>query len=194
MAMSASFRFHRFWGCLLCVPCVLCIVALAVLVNPRTAGALQELNYTEETFSTTYLVPYIPEFSKTPEGGLAWETLARTTEISYEEKNAEGMDIAGVRPDFPADVLALDGQEVLMQGYMFPLDAAEKQAQFLFGPFPATCPYHYHVGPAMVIEVSAAEPLPFVYDPVNLRGRLELVSRDDAFNVFYRLKEARLAE
>jgi hypothetical protein len=164
---------------------------IAAALPLRAGRALQMLEYTEETFSTTYVVPFVNDFTTTPEGGLAWTILAGTKEIPYEEKDAQGNDIAGVRPDFPAEVAALDGQVVTMQGFMFPLGAEEKQTQFLFGPFPASCPYHYHVGAALVIEVTMAQGLPFTYDPVTLTGRLELVPRDDMFNVFYRLHDAK---
>lgn len=168
-------------------------LALLCLLAAHPAHALEKLEYSEETISTTYVVPFVNDYTKTPDGGLAWDVLAKTQEIPYEEKDADGNDIAGVRPAFADDVTALDGQTVKMQGFMFPLSADEAQPQFLFGPFPATCPYHYHVSPAMVIEVTATAPLPFTYDPVTLTGRLELVPRDDMYNVFYRLKDAQVA-
>ena len=77
-----------------------------------------------------------------------------------------------------------------MQGYMFPLNAAENQSMFLFGPFPVSCPYHYHVGPALVIEAYGREKTEFGFEPITLKGTLELVPRDDDYNVFYRLREA----
>jgi len=75
---------------------------------------------------------------------------------------------------------------------MFPLDVTEDQRLFLFGPFPMSCPYQYHVGPALVLEVHAQDhPVAFSYDPVQLTGTLELVPEDKEYSVFYRLKDAR---
>lgn len=165
-------------------------IGLVLFAGP--ARAIQKLEYSEETVTTTYVVPFVNDYTKTPDGGIAWDVLAKTEEIPYEEPGEDGIDMAGVRPGFPDAVKALDGKVVTMQGFMFPLGPDEKQAQFLFGPFPMTCPYHYHVSPAMVIEVAIDPPLPFTYDPVTLTGRLELVPRDDMFNVFYRLKDTRV--
>ena len=75
---------------------------------------------------------------------------------------------------------------------MFPLDGHEDQKMFLFGPFPMSCPYHYHVGPALVIEVYAEDnPVNFEYGPVTIAGTLELVPDDPEYSVFYRLLGAK---
>lgn len=168
------------------------LAILAVLFWPLTARAFQEEMMTHETMSASFIIPFIPDFVTVPEGGLAWEVLAETREVEFEGETEQGYPLFGLRPEFPEKVQALDGEKVVMQGYMFPLEQSEKQSRFLFGPFPASCPYHYHVGPSMVIEVHAQRPLDFSFDAVNLEGRLELVEMDVDFNIFYRMHEARL--
>ena len=54
----------------------------------------------------------------------------------------------------------LDEKEILVQGYMFPLDQDEKQSLFLLGPFPLSCPYHPHTSSNLLIEVHS-KPLLF---------------------------------
>ena len=74
---------------------------------------------------------------------------------------------------------------------MFPLDETEGQKHFLFGPFPLSCPFQYHVGPSLVVEVHADKnPVFFDYEPVTIAGTLELVPEDREYSVFYRLKDA----
>ncbi len=170
----------------------LCALVLCAVNVP--ALALEEVEYSTQSFTQSYVIPYIADFTKTPEGGVAWELLAKTEEESYQDVNEAGIDIFGVKPVFPPDVKALDGQEIVMQGYMFPLDPTEKQARFLFGPFPVDCPYHYHVGPALVIEAAAKEPMAFSFDPVTIRGTLTLVPLDLDFNIFYRMENVRLVK
>ena len=50
----------------------------------------------------------------------------------------------------------------------------------------------YHVGPALVIEAYSTEKIEFEFKPITLKGTLELITRDDDYNVFYRLRDARL--
>ena len=74
---------------------------------------------------------------------------------------------------------------------MFPLESEEAQKKFLLGPFPASCPFQYHVGPPLVIEVNAENnPVNFDYEPVTIQGTLKLVHDDPEFSTFYRLHEA----
>ena len=73
---------------------------------------------------------------------------------------------------------------------MFPLEQDDKQSLFLLGPFPLSCPYHPHTQSNLLIEVHADKPVLFSYDAINIRGKLELVPKDDEYNMFYRLKNA----
>ena len=88
----------------------------------------------------------------------------------------------------------LDEKEILVQGYMFPLDQDEKQSLFLLGPFPLSCPYHPHTSSNLLIEVHSKTPIIFSYDAVNIKVKLELVPKDDDYNMFFRLKNAELVE
>ena len=146
----------------------------------------------EETFSTEDLLKNIPGFVITPEGGTDWAVFGETKEHPYSFRDKEGMDWSGVRPEFSDNLKKLDGQEIVIQGYMFPLGPDERQTEFLLGPFPLSCPYHYHVSAALIIEAHAQTPIHFSYDAVNVKGVLELVPQDDEYNVFYRLKNAEI--
>lgn len=180
------------------MPLYIVVLFLCILLHCSGAKAIEQEEegdwVSTETRTYTSVVPYIPDFVKTPKGGVGWELLATTKEVDYAEKDADGMDLMGVRPEFTREVLALDGKEITMQGFMFPMEQSEKQSKFLFGPFPVSCPYHYHVGPAMVIEVAGREPITFSYEPVTLKGKLTLVPRDDDFNIFYRLNNAEVVQ
>lgn len=136
------------------------------------------------------IASYIPDFVKVPHGGVSWDVFTQTKEITTSGKDEQGMDYEFKMPGFSDAIKKLDGQEVIMQGYMFPLEAEEKQSEFLFGPFPVSCPYHYHVGPSMVIEVHAKKPIKFSYEPIDIKGRLELVPKDMETEVFYRIYDA----
>ncbi len=92
----------------------------------------------------------------------------------------------GISVDYGA-VRALDGKDVTITGYMFPLQGAEKQDHFILSAWPPSCPYCLPGGPGEMIEVHAAKPLGFTYAPVTVRGQLHLQVGD---GVFYAMSEA----
>jgi len=139
------------------------------------------------------LTDLIGQYIDTPEGALNWKTLGHTGEVIVKTtRNVEGdvQDLEYVKPEFPPTVQQLDGQQITIKGYMFPLEESDDQKIFLLGPFPMSCPFHYHVGPSMVIEVHADQhPVKFSYDPVTITGTLELIPDDWENGLFYRLKD-----
>ena len=138
------------------------------------------------------LLSSIPDFVETPKGGISWQIFGATKQNTYSYLDEEGMEWSGVRPEFSDDLQKLDGSEILIQGYMFPLDQSEQQSKFLLGPFPMSCPFHYHSPPNLIIEVHAKAPVDFSYEAVNIKGMLKLIPKDDEYNVFYRLQNAEI--
>ena len=164
------------------------LVAFLLLTAP--AYALSEEQNSDGTTRT--LMDYIEDYVDLPEGATDWKILGTTKEINIETKTEDGYDLIYQKPDFSPEVKALEGQEITVKGYMFPLDETEEQKLFLFGPFPVSCPFHYHVGPSLVLEVHAdSHPVAFDYEPVVITGTLELVPDDPEYSVFYRLNNAK---
>lgn len=159
-----------------------------------TVTTMTAQEFSEEVYSLEDLLNNIDEFVQTPQNGVSWHIFGETGQTDYAYTDDDGAEWSGVRPAFKDDLKKLDNTEIIIQGYMFPLDADEKQSTFLFGPFPLSCPYHYHVTPNLIIEVHAKSPISFSYEAVNLKGILELVPQDDYYNVFYRLKNAELVK
>ncbi|MAH04104.1 MAG: DUF3299 domain-containing protein [Pseudomonadota bacterium] len=145
--------------------------------------------YTQEE-----IIESIDEFVTIPEGGTEWAVFGRTAQIPYSYEDADGIEWSGVRPEFTDELKALDGQDIIIQGFLFPIGEQDGKALFLLGPFPLSCPFHYHVKPNLIIEVHTEGAIEFQYDPVNLSGKLELVYKDDEYNVFYRLRGATIVK
>lgn len=142
--------------------------------------------------STRTIVDFIEDYVNVPEGGTSWRIFGQAQEEKIETVTEDGFDVIYTKPIFSDEIAALDGKEITLKGYMFPLGNAEKQTQFLFGPFPISCPYHYHVGPSLVMEVHADKnPIAFDYEAVTVKGTLELVLDDPEYSLFYRLKHAK---
>lgn len=141
---------------------------------------------------TMTIEDYIQDYVDIPEGGTDWKLFGATKEIKVETKTDDGFDLIYSKPQFQPSVENLNGKEIILKGYMFPLDETEGQKRFLFGPFPLSCPFQYHVGPSLVVEVHADKnPVFFDYEPITIAGTLELVPEDKEYSVFYRLKDAR---
>jgi hypothetical protein len=183
---------------------VLCLL----LSMPGSAHALTEdRNYTTETVTVTTdlgtdtmildspnrtILDYIGDYVDVPEGAMNWKIFGTTKEIKVAGKTKDGYDFEYLKPDFSADIKKLDGRIVTVKGFMFPLNETTKQKQFLFGPFPVSCPFHYHVSSSLIMEVHADKtPVKFSYDPVLLKGRLQLVDKDPENSTFYRLLDAK---
>ena len=141
---------------------------------------------------TRTIEDYIKDYVDVPKGATDWKVFGSTKEVSVEGRDSDGLDFQYYKPEFSPEVKKLDGQEITVKGFMFPLGATEKQTNFLFGPFPVNCPFQYHVGPSLVLEVhTGPAPVAFSYEPLVIKGRLELVESDPDNSTFYRLKDAR---
>ena len=78
-----------------------------------------------------------------------------------------------------------NGETVTIMGYMFPLEESEKQRKFLIGPYPLSCPFHYHVGPSQVIEIKSDNPVDFSFDPITIKGKLKIKFNEETGSFFY---------
>ena len=80
----------------------------------------------------------------------------------------------------------LDGRPIRLTGFMFPLEGQSQHRHFLLSAHPAGCAFHAPGGPASLVEVFAAEPVPFTYEPVAVRGTFRLAGRAER-DVFYQI-------
>ncbi len=141
---------------------------------------------------TRTIEDYIKDYVDVPKGATDWRIFGKTRQINVQGQSEDGMDYQYYKPQFHPEIKALDGKQVTVKGFMFPLNSTDEQRLFLVGPFPVNCPYQYHVGPALVIEVHADNnPTEFSYDPITVTGKLQLVDKDPEFSVFYRLIDAK---
>lgn len=120
-----------------------------------------------------------------------WSLFAKTKEIEKCTEDADGFRTCLALPGYTGEIKALHGKEVTLMGFMFPLEPEEKQKNFLLGPYPLSCPFEYHVGPAQVVEVFTKEPISFSYDPITIRGTFDVKFNEET-NVFYYLRNTRL--
>ena len=82
---------------------------------------------------------------------VSWETLAKVT--MYREFNQNlGFEVNTEPPDFSPSVLALDGQKVIVKGYVIPVDIDLNLYMVSANPF-ANCFFCGNAGPETVVEL-----------------------------------------
>jgi hypothetical protein len=105
-----------------------------------------------------------------------WNTLSKITfKKEYDELLGFKVDV----PVFSEEVLALENQEVIIKGYIIPVEGYKSHKEFIFSAFPYNlCFFCGGAGPETVMEVFAIESVKYTTDPIYLKGKLELNASD----------------
>lgn len=121
-------------------------------------------------------------FKPLPERGdvVSWRLLAQVELVRLKDRYA---------PQFSDNVEQLDQKKVKIQGFMMPLEMGERQSHFILSAMPQTCSFCMPGGPEQLVEVKAAKPVKYTFEPVVLTGKLAVL-KNDPTGVYYRLTEA----
>ncbi|HYC05165.1 MAG TPA: DUF3299 domain-containing protein [Azospirillaceae bacterium] len=119
-----------------------------------------------------------------PRATLGWDKIA---DVREEQSLVKGK--LRTKAVFGDAVKALDGKELLIGGFMIPLEQKEKTTHFLLSALAPSCPFCPPPGSADLVEVRTTEPVAFTYDMVNLKGTLR-ISAEDENGLYYRLENA----
>jgi hypothetical protein len=120
-----------------------------------------------------------------------WNTLS---EITFRKEYDEMLGFKVDVPVFGESVQALADQEVVIKGYIIPVEGYKSHKEFVFSAYPYNmCFFCGGAGPETVMEVFSNEPIKYTAEPIVLRGTLELNS-SDINRLMYILKDAELAE
>jgi uncharacterized protein len=163
---------------------VAALLTLAVGAAGAQAMVIPPEHYTPPAGATP--APELePVPAEVPEGIVPWDTLAQIG-IEYASAAPGQTEVEIV---FGPAVEVLDGAEVTLAGFMYPLEVAERHDRFLLSPMPANCPFCLPAGPAQMVEVISSEALTHTFEPIVLAGRFEVLRRDPS-GLYYRLSEA----
>lgn len=158
----------------------------AIVLVAFAAGALaaQTMQNPPGKIADEQLLSFIGK-DPLPPGTIPWQLLRQ---VKLVEGNQKGAKAAAMRPEFSAQVKALDNKDVKIYGFVLPLSTSAKQKHFLISPLPSHCPFCVDQGPDSMIEVIAKNPVDYSpWEPIVLSGKLELVN--DQY-LFYRLTNA----
>ena len=93
--------------------------------------------------------------------------------------------------DITPDVKTLDGQKIEANGFMLPLDGADKTKHFLLAKRTPVCQFCPPGEPNEVIEVHTTGLLDWVDEPVSIKGQFKLVN-DGEKGVFFVMEQGEL--
>jgi len=120
-----------------------------------------------------------------------WKTLSK---ITYKKQMDELMGFKIDVPVFSEPVLALDGKEVEVKGYIIPVEGYKSHKEFILSAFPYNmCFFCGGAGPETVMEVEATEGIEYSAEQVVIRGKLKL-NPDDINRLMYLMTDAVLVE
>lgn len=120
-----------------------------------------------------------------------WKTLGK---ITYKKKYDELMGFKIDIPVFSEPIKALDGKEVVVKGYIIPVEGYKSHKEFILSAFPYNmCFFCGGAGPETVMEVEAIEGIEYSAEQVLIKGKLKL-NDDDINRLMYLLTDAVIIE
>lgn len=120
-----------------------------------------------------------------------WKTLGK---ITYKKEYDEVMGFKVDKPVFSPEIQNMDGKEIIVKGYIIPVEGYKSHKEFIFSAFPYNmCFFCGGAGPETVMEVTAAEPVKFTAESIVLKGTLRL-NYDDINRLMYKIEGARMVE
>jgi uncharacterized protein len=156
--------------------------AAAFSLQPaEEAGVAEEIEKTHRS-AFTYVDPAVAGI----EGVVSWDTFA-ALDYTFESPFPGATSVSR---SYGEAITALDGEEIKLAGFIYPLEGTGMQSHFLFSGFPPGCPFCLPAGPSQLVEVLSAKPVRYTDGPVILSGRFELLHNDPS-GLFYRLHDAR---
>ncbi len=127
-------------------------------------------------------------FAQAQETENIWKTL---TKLTYKKEYDELLGFKIDVPVFSEQVKALEGKEVILKGYIIPIEGYKSHKEFIFSAYPYNmCFFCGGAGPETVMEVLAAEPVEYSAEQIMLKGKLSL-NDSDINRLMYLLTDAK---
>lgn len=116
-----------------------------------------------------------------------WETLSQLELVTSQD---ELLGELVTLPMFSEELKSHAGTQVVLEGYIIPLDQARGQDYFVLSRFPYNnCFFCGNAGPETVAEVYTREPINFEAGKVQVTGQL-LLNDDDPLHLFFIIEDA----
>src|SRR5918996_404559 len=167
----------------------LALMSLGAMPAASETAAPQQPAADEELIDPEEIPSVHNTFYQVPDGVVGWDVLG--------EMDVEVEVLGPLRSVFHVDyterVKALDGQEVRVMGFLYPLEGGLSHDHFLLTAWPPSCPFCLPAGPSQMVEVFCDEPVDFSEGAILMAGTLSVLE-DDPSGMYYRMDKARLVE
>jgi len=158
---------------------LLCFFSIVAFAADKAPASTKSSGSQTQAASQGLQIVNVPPLQEI-KGVVSWETLAQVVQSSSRSR---------ITAIFTKEILALNDQEVKIQGFMMPLEPGQKQKHFLVSVNSATCPYCMPAGPEGVVEVLSTTPVKYGFEPIIVSGKFTVL-KDDPMGLYYRLTNA----
>lgn len=120
-----------------------------------------------------------------------WKVLSK---VEIEKRFDEVLNYEIDFPTFSDEVKALNGKEIILEGWMIPLDELRGKNYFVLSALPfANCFFCGGAGPETVMEVFSEKNIKFTEKRIKVKGILN-INADDPMKLMYILQKAELID
>lgn len=120
-----------------------------------------------------------------------WKTLSK---ITYKKEYDEFLGFKIDKPVFADQIHELEGTEIVVRGYIIPVEGYKSHNEFIFSAYPYNmCFFCGGAGPETVMEVESIDAVEYTAEQVVLKGKLVL-NADDVNRLMYLLVDATQVE
>ena len=160
----------------------ICLVCLSSFAADKASPVAKTSNPPAQSAGSGLQIVNVPQLQEI-KGVVSWETLAKVTQAPSKNR---------ITPIFTKEIIALNDQEVKIQGFMMPLEPGQKQKHFLISVNSATCAYCMPAGPEGIVEVQSSTPIKYGFEPIIISGKLTVL-KDDPTGLYYEMANAVLS-
>ncbi len=115
-------------------------------------------------------------------------------DVTYKNRTEESTGFNITYPIFGKKVKSLEGKQIILKGFMVPLDELTGKNRFVLSSLPFNiCFFCGGAGPETVIEVHSKNHIEFTDDPIWIQGKF-YANEEDPEQLMYLLHEAELIE
>lgn len=116
-----------------------------------------------------------------------WDILSR---VSFDSPRGMDRTYESPQPIFSDAILVLEGEEVTLKGYIYPLESKLATQHFILSANPLNaCYFCQKAGPETVIEIHSKFLIQYTRKPIKMRGRFKIKSADP-MGILYELHDA----
>ena len=139
----------------------------------------------------TIALLFVVGFTALAQNQSTWKVLSK---VQIEKRFDELLNYEIDFPTFSDEVKALNGKEIVLEGWIIPLDALRGENYFVFSALPfANCFFCGGAGPETVLEVFSEKNIKFTEKRIKVKGILN-INADDPMKLMYILQKAELID